>query len=84
MKDTEYFKKLIPLCDELDRLANSKPYDQEAYNDAVSRCIALQLARYHGRRRRPWAALVFCISLLIILVWIVYEVLSLLYTKGIQ
>lgn len=83
MTDSEYLKKLIALGIDLERAGDARPYDPDVYNDIVARLNALHLCKFYSRRRRPWAALASCIVLLIVLLWIVYQVLCVLYAKGV-
>lgn len=82
MKDSEYLEKMIALTEELNLAHSAEPFNRYLCNELLARINALHLCRFHRRRRRPWTALAFCISLLIVLVWIVYEVLCVLYAKG--
>ena len=84
MTDKEYLKKMIALTEELNRVASAEPYDPDAYNRVIDQLNNVKPPWESRRRRRPWFAFASCIILLIILVWIVYTVLSLLYTRGPQ
>ena len=82
MTDIEYCKKLYILTDELERAAKASPFDPDTYNDVIARLNALHSCYIHSPRRRSWFAFASCIVLLIILLWIVYTVLDVLYTRG--
>ena len=84
MTDKQYVKKMTSLYEELGLIAAADTYDHDAFLDVHSRILALHCRWLTSRRRRPWFAFASCIFLLIILVWIVYTVLSFLYTRGTQ
>ncbi len=82
MNYTEYEEAIGTLSDELKRAATANPYDPDIYNDVVYRINALYSAVYQSRRRRPWAALISVLVLLLALLVIVYLILNGLYNHG--
>ena len=84
MNDEDYLEMLIVLATALERAAKARPYDPVVYNKVVDDFNTIVNRKEQRRRRRPWAAFFCCISLLIILVWIIYEVLCVLYSGGTQ
>lgn len=84
MRDSDYLKQQTALFIELERTASAEPFNNAAFEDVTARITALYLCHYPSRRRRPWSALITVIMLLMVLLWIVYEVLCVLYMKGVQ
>lgn len=84
MNNSEYLHIMYSLSEELERAASAEPYDPDAYNDVVARITAAHSAWHLNRRRRPWAALISVILLLIVLVCIVFKVLWFLHFRGLQ
>lgn len=84
MKYHVWLKQLNTLYDDIKRCALDKPYDPDAHKKIIFRLRGLLTSPVQRQRRRPWSALISVIILLIILLLIVWQVLSVLYTKGIQ
>lgn len=82
MNDKEYLEKMCALTYELEVAASAEPYDPTACKDIMAQVNALHMCKFYSRRRRPWSALITVIMLLIVLLWIVFEVLSLLWMRG--
>lgn len=82
MNETEYLKQMILLSDKLLQVSKARPYDPVAYNAIIDELNNTKCPNHERRRRRPWMAFCVCIMLLIVLVWIVFEVLCVLYMKG--
>lgn len=84
MNYIEYQRKISVLSEELQRAAEAKPFDAIIFNDVADRIYALHQPLFRPKRRRPWSALIFTILLLIVLLWIVLEILSLLWIRGVK
>ncbi len=82
MKYIKYAKAMLMLGDELKDAATANPYDPDIYNDVVDRINALNSTGYRSRRRRPWAAMISVLLLLVALLLIVHEILKGLYNHG--
>lgn len=78
----QYLEKMVELTEELDNVYTTVPFDPHAGRDVSARIHALHLCQHFQRRRRPWWAFITVIMLLIVLLWIVYNVLTLLYMEG--
>jgi len=82
MTDKQYIEELHSIFKEFERAASAEPYDHEAGNAVMEKLRKFQPLQFPRRRRRPWWAFITVIMLFIVLLWIVYEVLTLLYMKG--
>ena len=75
MTDKEYLEKMIALTDELNRTASANPYDPDAYNSVIDQLNSIVPPWEQRRRRRPWAAVMIVIFLVLVLLYIVWEIL---------
>jgi len=82
MTEKQYLEKMIDLTEELDNAWRAEPYDPDAYNDVIERINDLHLSNHFKRRRRPWAAMFFCLALLCVLMLIVYWILCVLWIRS--
>ena len=54
MNDTEYLEKMVELSKELERSAQARPYDPDAYNAIIDQLNELKHPLEQRRRRRDW------------------------------
>jgi len=74
MTDTEYLEIMVLLCSKLEEAASAEPYDPDAYNKVIDRIQNVKPPWEQRPRRQPWEIIVFVLSLLCLLAYIVWEI----------
>ncbi|KKN13003.1 hypothetical protein LCGC14_1010860 [marine sediment metagenome] len=74
MKYHPWLKQCLILTDDLERAANARPYDPNAYNEIIDQLNSLENPSNRHKRRRPWGMILFIIALLLVLLQIILEV----------
>ena len=68
-------EKLHSIFKEFARVSSAEPYDHEAANAVMEKLREFQPLQFPRRRRRPWAAVMFVLCLVLVLLYIVWEIL---------
>jgi len=75
MTDRQYFKTMIYLGEELERVSSAEPYDSEAYNTVIDSINSTNRVWWNSRRRYCWISSACIVLLFILLAWVVYSIL---------
>jgi len=75
MNVDEYITIMKSFFEQFIDLSSAEPLDSKACNDLIERMRHVNEKFSRSRRRRPWAAVFFLISLLLVLLYIVYNIL---------